>query len=163
METVLEIGLIESVIPKGLLDVQTGNNPDCPGCALEQRSKVQIKFHKCLNAAVQVNSKNAAKVTSLMEAQMYTCQLISDMILCHDKPEVSLDLCHSEKEIINMKDLLISKQISEYAKNDIGIRIEECTEVKEYLESGRANNIYKTVKVFCSAEDVKDETKYDCN
>ena len=143
------------------MDLQTGNNQKCPGCDRKQNNKIQIKFRKCLSAAAQVNAKNLATVTTLQEAQNYTCILISDMNLCHSN--VPLRLCYSEKEIENMIDVLISKQISEYGDNNFGIKVEECNEVKGFLESGRADNLNKTVQVACSAKQVNDGDIYDCN
>lgn len=163
--------VVESAVPDAILDTveslnpfgghETGNNPDCPGCADKQKSKIQIKFHTCLHGVAQVEARKAAKVTKLMEAQKSHCKLIAAMINCHD--EVPLKKCFTPKEIRNMKDILIEKRLSDYATNDIGIKVQECTEVKEYLESGRADNMNKTVQVMCSVEDVNNVEDYNCN
>ena len=112
--------LLESVVTGGL-DHISGNNPRCPGCDMEENTKFQATLCKCLNAAIQTSSKNATKVTIKIKAQSDTGQLISDITRC-DEEEVVLPLLRfSTEEIRNMKDIIISTQLSEYNNNAYGL------------------------------------------
>ena len=154
--------LVPDVVSEGvdLVKSVTGISSKCSACDGKIKAKVQLKLRKCLNAAIKISNKNFATVTTTDEAEEFTCQFISDMDSCHH--DSSLELCYSSKEIQNMKDILISRQISEFVESESEIDIEECEKVKEYIESKRADNMNKSGKVGCSKEVENDISEWNC-
>ena len=62
--------------------------------------------------------------------------------------------CHSPQEVRNMKDLHIDARISQFQDNREGVDIKLCDVVKEYLDSGRADQIEQTTEGSCTSREV---------
>ena len=93
------------------------------------------------------------------ELTKVTCELISDMSKCHDIDKIPLHLCYSSNEIQNMNDILLEQYISESNETESEVKINDCEDIKDYVDSGRADRMKKTSKLAQSLTDKEDDTR----
>ena len=69
------------------------------------------------------------------------------MSKCHDIDKIPLHLCYSSKEIQNKKDILLEQYISESNETESEVNINDCEDIKDYVDSERADRMKKTSKL----------------
>ena len=122
--------------------------PSCnTTCDFEIQFKLQHALVKCFNDATEVSSERFKMTNNTEEITKVTCELISDMSSCHDIDKIPLHLCYSSNEIQNKKDILLEQSISESNETESEININDCEDIKDYVDSGRADRMKKTSKL----------------
>ena len=56
------------------------------------------------------------------------------------------ELCYNPSEVRNIKDMHIQARIGQFQDNSDEIDVNKCLIVKEYQESGRADNMKQTIR-----------------
>ena len=77
------------------------------------------------------------------EFQEQTCKLLANTV---DDCGKIWELCYTPTEVRNIKDMHIQARIGQFQDNSDGIDVNECIIVKEYQESGRADNMKQTIR-----------------
>ena len=122
--------------------------PSCnTTCDFEIQFKIQNALVKCFNDATEVSSEKFKMANNTEETTKVTCKLISAMSSCHDIGQIPLHLCYSSNEIQNMNDILLEQYISESNETESEVKINDCEDIKDYVDSGRADRMKKTSKL----------------
>ena len=128
------------------IDARIG--PSCnTTCDFVIQFKIQNALVKCFNDATEVSSEKFKMANNTEELTKVTCELISDMSKCHDIDKIPLHLCYSSNEIQNKKDILLEQYISESNETESEVNINDCEDIKDYVDSGRADRMKKTSKL----------------
>ena len=128
------------------IDARIG--PSCnTDCDFEIQFKIQNALVKCFNAATEVGSEKFKMANNTEEITKVTCEIISEMTSCHDIDKIPLYLCYSSNEIQNMNDIILEQYISESNETESEVNINDCEDIKDYVDSGRADRMKKTSKL----------------
>ena len=128
------------------IDARIG--PSCnTTCDFVIQFKIQNALVKCFNDATEVSSEKFKMANNTEELTKVTCELISDMSKCHDIDKIPLHLCYSSNEIQNKKDILLEQYISESNETESEVNINDCEDIKDYVDSGRADRMKKISKL----------------
>lgn len=129
-------------------------------CTDKDQAKMSEEFNECINKFTQIHHENMGRSMSIEDSQKYTCQMLSDTVECGS---VWKD-CHTAAEVRSIKDSHIAARINQFAGassssgSDGGggssVDIHQCQVVKEYVESGRAEEVQHTTEGSCTNREV---------
>jgi len=80
-----------------------------------------------------------------------TCKLLANTV---DDCGKIWELCYNPSEVRSIKDMHIQARIGQFQDNSDEIDVNKCLIVKEYQESGRADNMKQTIRGTCSIGEV---------
>lgn len=120
-------------------------------CTEKDQREMSTQFNECINKYTQIHHENMGRAVSKEDSQRYTCQMLKDTVECGSLWKV----CHTPAEVRTMKDSHIEARMSQFSdKSREDVDIEKCDVVKEYVESGRAEQIQQTTEGSCTQREV---------
>jgi hypothetical protein len=104
------------------------------------------EYTKCTHEFTNRHHENIGNAVTREDHQELTCQLLDDTVKC----AAVLKRCHTTEELERTKDGHILARINQYADNQDGINIKECPIAKDYIESGKGDEVDETTIGACT-------------
>jgi len=127
------------------------SNRENRDCTEKDQSAMSSKFNDCINKFTQIHHENMGRAISKEDSQKYTCQMLKETVSCGD----AWQSCHTQHEVRTMKDQHIQARMDQFKANRGGdVDITKCDVIKEYIDSGRADQVHQTTEGSCTNSEV---------
>jgi len=137
------------VYNKDLIPGYSGKVPIPIECNDIQQKEMTDDFQQCLNEFTKEYYEQKAENPE--KSQENTCNLLVETVTnCGE----IWNRCYSPDEVRNIKDMHIQARIGQFQNNIDEIEVVKCSVVKEYLESGRAEDVDQSIRGSCSIAEV---------